>query len=57
MNILLLQAMLVSRDVGIYKKRIEIEKEADDIIHFEKKLAKVVLIIFLLLSIKKDLSL
>lgn len=33
--------MLVSHDAGISKKRSEIEKEADEIIKFEKKLAEV----------------
>ncbi|VIO94276.1 Uncharacterized protein BM_BM7419 [Brugia malayi] len=35
------KAMLISLDVGTSKKRNEIEKEADDIINFEKKLAEI----------------
>ncbi|MCP9261885.1 Neprilysin-1 [Dirofilaria immitis] len=35
------KAMLVSHDVGISRKQIEIENEADDIISFEKKLAQI----------------
>uniref|UniRef100_A0A0R3RL50 Neprilysin n=1 Tax=Elaeophora elaphi TaxID=1147741 RepID=A0A0R3RL50_9BILA len=35
------KAMLISHDVGIPKERFEIEKEADDIIKFETKLAQI----------------
>uniref|UniRef100_A0A915PHV0 Uncharacterized protein n=1 Tax=Setaria digitata TaxID=48799 RepID=A0A915PHV0_9BILA len=34
------KAMLISRDLGISKERSEVEKEVDDIIRFEKKLAQ-----------------
>lgn len=40
MHILTL-GILVSNDIGISKKRNEIEKETDDIINFEKKFAQV----------------
>ncbi|VDK84850.1 unnamed protein product [Onchocerca ochengi] len=34
------KAVLVSHDIGISRRKIEIENEADDIINFEKKLAE-----------------